>query len=145
MSDLTGPGIEPQISRAGCDVYITATPIFIFFCAGPLQLSLDKMFLDTIRFLFIFFVTFAGFAFAMTQLYWAWGKVRKLQCYVLKKTLKDFVQFSTEIGRILCYVTLAVSSFALFTPYIRIEVNDIYYQIFVVFNACTFSEEFNFL
>lgn len=43
--------------------------------AGPLQLSLDKMILDTLRFLVLFSVTFFAFGISMTQLYWAYGKV----------------------------------------------------------------------
>ncbi|CAK8689185.1 unnamed protein product [Clavelina lepadiformis] len=41
---------------------------------GPLQLSLDKMLLDTMRFLTIFLVTFFAFACAMTQVFWSYGR-----------------------------------------------------------------------
>lgn len=45
---------------------------------GPLQLSLDKMLVDTIRFLTVFCISFLAFACVMTQLYWGYGKVSKL-------------------------------------------------------------------
>lgn len=42
---------------------------------GPLQLSLDKMLLDVLRFSVSFFAfTFFAFACGMTQLYWAYGE-----------------------------------------------------------------------
>nr|CAB3267282.1 short transient receptor potential channel 5 [Phallusia mammillata] len=64
---------------------------------GPLQLSLDKMIVDTIRFLFLFVITFFACALAMTQLYWAYGEAR-IERIRLERNLTSLGQKVCEDG-----------------------------------------------
>ncbi|XP_013421841.2 transient receptor potential-gamma protein isoform X1 [Lingula anatina] len=85
------PNLIAEGTFAAANIFSTLKLIYIFTVnphLGPLQISLGRMVMDIMKFMFVYFLALFSFACGINQLYWYYAAARRQECQVSENECK---------------------------------------------------------